>query len=289
MPSRILHNHAVIIASTGRPGVLCDTLSSLSRLTVAPGLVILSVTSAEDLPEQVHRPEIGIVFSARGLPIQRNAGLARLPPEIEFVSFLDDDLELEPSYIETMHSFLVEHREHVIADGAVIRDGDVSRLEARKLIEASWPVSHRFVNSINAYGCNMTVRRRVADIVRFDERLKLYAWLEDADFSRRCLRHGACAQVMNARLVHLRASSGRINGRRFGFAQITNSYYLQTKGQMSAAGLLMSHWGPALCSNALGMATGSAAIDWSGRFRGNLIALRHILAGHCEPEYIEHI
>lgn len=244
-----LHGHAVIIASMGRPEVLRDTLASLSAQTAHPGLIILSVTSNDDLPQDMDTTRVKVVLGGKGLPVQRNTGIDQLPHHIEVISFLDDDVELDPCYLEIVHRFLADNARYVLVDGLVVIDAHVSRAEARTALCERNLRTGRVTSSENAYGCNMTVRRTVADRVRFDERLKLHAWLEDADFSRRCLAYGLCAQVSDARLVHLRAPAARISGKRHGFAQMTNSYYLKNKGQMSMTGLLLDHWAPALLSN----------------------------------------
>lgn len=288
MRERDLPDHAVIIASMGRPQVLAETLASLFVQTAHPGLVILSVTSENDLPDALDATRVKIVTGGKGLPVQRNAGIDHLADGIEYVSFLDDDVELDPAYLETVHTFLSRNAQHVLVDGFVVIDDDVSRVSAKAALSEPWARTGRIADSANAYGCNMTARRTIVDKVRFDERLRLHAWLEDADFSRRCLEHGLCAQVMDARLVHLRAPAARISGRRHGFAQITNSYYLRSKGQMSLAGLLLDHWAPALCSNAWGAFFGNdGKIDRRGRLIGNLIAIRRIFSFGCNPEYVE--
>lgn len=289
MPLPRREDHAVIIPSMGRSEVLRDTLASISRQTSIPALVVLVVTTAADLPQGELMPGVEAIITDKGSSVQRNAGLRHLPAGMKFVSFLDDDVELEPEYFERILCFLTRHETYVLVDGAVVRNGDVTREQALMLIGSIGTVESGFHDSLNAYGCNMTVRREVADKVLFDERLKLYAWLEDADFSRRCLHYGNCAQVSDARLVHLCAPAGRMNGKRYGFAQITNSYYLRTKGQMSLIGLLRTHWGPALCSNIIGTLCRDRKVDRAGRLRGNLIALKRIFFGRCEPEYVERI
>lgn len=289
MPSHRREDHAVIIASMGRSEVLRDTLTSISRQTSVPALIVLVVTTPADLPRGELMPGVDTIITTKGLPVQRNAGLRHLPDGIKFVSFLDDDVELEPNYFDRILAFMARHETYVLADGTVIHNGDIMREEALAKIGRLGMVDNRFHDSLNAYGCNMTVRRRVAEKVPFDERLKLYAWLEDADFSRRCLLHGGCARVSDARLVHLCAPAGRINGKRYGFAQITNSYYLKTKGQMSLSGLLRAHWGPALLSNIFGTLRCDRKVDRAGRLHGNLIALKRIFSGRCEPEYVERI
>jgi GT2 family glycosyltransferase len=283
------HDHAVIIASANRPEMLGETLASLQRQSVLPALVILSVTRPEDVPPDAEADGIEVVIGRRGSSLQRNDALDRLPQGIEIVSFLDDDIELDPGYLASIHGFLTEHPEIVIVDGAVLSDGGVTRCEAIRIVAQAPPPAPGFVNSRNAYGCNMTVRRSVAETVRFDERLKLYAWLEDADFTHRCLEHGACARYFAARLVHMRTSVGRVSGKQFGFAQLTNSYYLKKKGHMSAIALLRTHWFPALSANLWGSLSGDRQVDRVGQLKGNLIALSRLARGVCEPEYVERL
>jgi GT2 family glycosyltransferase len=135
----------------------------------------------------------------------------------------------------------------------------------------------------------MTVRRAVADRVRFDERLRMYAWLEDADFGRRCLAYGKCANAASARIVHLAEKTGRLNSRQFGFAQVMNPYYLNKKGVVSRSALFWEHWGRALASNLIHFFSNDPERDRVGRIKGNAIALFFIARGRCEPEYIEKI
>ncbi len=289
MPAPCQRDHAVIIASSGRSAILADTLASLARQSALPGQVVLSVPRPEDAPAPGPAGPLAVevAITRKGSSTQRNDGLDRLRPDIALVTFLDDDVELEPGYLAAVRGFLDRHPEVAIADGTLLRDGRIDRAQAIRIVEEAPPPGAGFAYTRNAYGCNMTVRRAVADAVRFDERLKLYAWLEDADFTRRCLAHGRCAQVEAARLVHLFAKAGRVSGRQFGFAQITNAYYLKRKGQMSTAGLLRRHWMPAVLANAWGTLARDPEIDRLGRLRGNLVAFARLASGRCEPEYVE--
>lgn len=287
MAKQLLSDHAVVIASAGRPDVLGETLASLAQQTSAPTLVVLSLSDRADIWTEAIAPEIVTVFGEKGSSLQRNRAIDILPDNIKYVSFLDDDVELEPFYLERINAFLNERTGYVVVDGLVLHDGDISRDEARAELRAQGKPQDGFEDTVNAYGCNLTVHRKLAEKVRFDERLRLYAWLEDADFTRRCLDHGGCARVLGAQLVHLRAAGGRVSGKRYGFAQIANSYYLSRKGQMSLIGLFLHHWLPAIGSNALGALGGNPTIDRAGRLHGNLIALRRIIIGRCDPEYVE--
>ncbi|MFE0756599.1 glycosyltransferase family 2 protein [Inquilinus sp. NPDC058860] len=282
-------DHAVVICSANRPDVLGDTIASLRRQVVRPTEIILSVPRREDVPQELWRePGIRIVIAPRGLPAQRNCALAELSPGVRLVTFLDDDIELAPAYLERIRAFFAKHPEIALADGELVRDGGIGRPDALRLLAAQPEPAGRFAYTLNAIGCNMTVRREIADQVRFDERLRLYAWLEDADFTRRCLALGRCARC-DAQAVHLAVPGGRISGRQFGFAQIMNSYYLKRKGQMSFAGLLRRHWGRAVAANLWGALARDHAVDRPGRLRGNLVAFSLLARGRCEPEYVERL
>ena len=71
---------------------------------------------------------------------------------------------------------------------------------------------------------------------RFDERLPLYGWQEDIDFSRQCRPASAASSVATAlaRRAHGFAKSGRQSGLRFGYSQVANMVYLHRKGSVSA-------------------------------------------------------
>jgi len=291
MPSDIIiADHAVIICSANRPDVLADTVAGLRRQTVQPGEIIVSVSKREDAPQGLwHERGVRVILARRGSSVQRNCALDVLSPGIRLVTFLDDDIELDPTYFHEIREFLGAHPEVVLADGRLIRDGGVTRPEALRLLDTEVEPGEGFAYTLNAIGCNMTVRRRIADLVRFDERLRLYAWLEDADFTRRCLAHGRCARCAAARAVHLAVRVGRVSGKQFGFAQIMNPYYLKNKGQMSFIGLFGRHWGHAIAANLWGTLARDRSVDRLGRLKGNLIAFSLVARGRCEPEYVERL
>src|SRR5690606_30638203 len=79
------------------------------------------------------------------------------------------------------------------------------------------------------YGCNMAFRRSAIEGVRFDERLPLYGWLEDVDFSAQAGRKGVLLKSETLVGVHLGVKGGRTSGVRFGYSQIVNPVYLLGK------------------------------------------------------------
>jgi GT2 family glycosyltransferase len=81
------------------------------------------------------------------------------------------------------------------ANGIVIRDGiktpPISWEEAQHAIAAPRPADPCSLSEIaDLYGCNMAYRMSAIDDLRFDERLVLYGWLEDKEFSRKAAKKG---------------------------------------------------------------------------------------------------
>jgi GT2 family glycosyltransferase len=137
------------------------------------------------------------------------------------------------------------------------------------------------------YGCNMTFRRSSVRGLLFDDRLPLYGWLEDLDYSIRVARRGRLANVPSARLVHLGVSGGRASGVQMGFSQIANPYYLwRSKGLIRFPRLLKQYWVKGMASNCLRSVIQrcDSRIDWRGRMVGNLVALKDICLGRINPE-----
>ena len=136
-----------------------------------------------------------------------------------------------------------------------------------------------------AYGCNMAFRATDIRQHRFDERLPLYGWQEDTDFSRLVARGRPIVRLHGLRGVHLGVKRGRVSGVRFGYSQIANPVYLTRKGTGTR------RWAARLMgSNVLANVTLSFRaeheVDRLGRLRGNLIAVGHWIRGRLDPEYI---
>jgi GT2 family glycosyltransferase len=120
---------------------------------------------------------------------------------------------------------------------------------------------------------------------RFDDRLPLYGWLEDVDFSRQIARRGRIVKLTAAQGVHLGIKQGRQSGIRLGYSQIANPIYLSRKGTCSRARALrlMSRNIAANCIRSL---KPEPYIDRLGRATGNLRAFRDLLTGRLAPERI---
>jgi GT2 family glycosyltransferase len=286
---------SVIISSINRRQVLHDTVLSLLGQTLQPAQVLLSVPAAEHVePTTLALPKVERVLSSVGLTAQRNAGVAHVDPEADLVAFFDDDVELAPDCLERAATTFDAYPGLCLLTGDVLDDGarrgGIPREEARRIIAATpafRPGETVTLHPVvSAYGCNMVVRRSVLTQVKFDERLPLYSWLEDLDFSHYCRQLGDVAYCAQMRLVHLAAISGRVSGHRFGFSQIMNSFYLNQKGSLPLKKMLVHCWAKPIIANLVLGLLPAGRINRRGRLAGNLIALAQVMRNHVCPEYI---
>jgi GT2 family glycosyltransferase len=288
----------VIICSVGRPSVLHDTVCSLQRQLLKPRQILLVSPSLDHiLPDTLALQGVLFVPSAVGSTTQRNTGLDAMDAGADLVAFLDDDMELCQSYLSEMVRIFDTHPELVVACGTLLHDGGrnslITREEAKSLC---FEVDKRPLESASpsyipldwAYGCNMVVRLASVAEMRFDERLPLYGWLEDSDYGFRCTigRHGPVT-ALAAKAVHLGWRGGRTSGVRFGFSQIINPLYLWRKARVfPLRHIILQYWIRCFVGNALGILTRDTKWDRRGGLKGNLLGIKHLLTGSCDPSRI---
>jgi GT2 family glycosyltransferase len=147
------------------------------------------------------------------------------------------------------------------------------------------PDRAQVVDHVGAYGCNMSIRARLVGELRFDERLVLYGWQEDIDFTSQLRSRGRVVCVSAITGVHLGLKAGRVSGKRFGYSQVANPVYLILKGSVPAS-FALPLMGRNVVANLARSLWPEAYVDRRGRLRGNLLALVHVLSGRIEPEYI---
>jgi glycosyltransferase involved in cell wall biosynthesis len=157
---------AIVIASKGRPTVLAETVRSLGNQTVQVERVYLAVTEDADVdPSCVNRPEVTILKCPAGLTRQRNTAIEAVADQFEYVVFLDDDMHLHPAYISEACRFLDQQPTVVAFSGLLLRNGDISRHEADRVVQAfrADPLDYRPMFRCHGshwtlHGCNMVVR-----------------------------------------------------------------------------------------------------------------------------------
>jgi GT2 family glycosyltransferase len=281
---------AVVLASAGRPALLGDAMMNVDRLDGEGITRLVSVPDDGSLPETV---PLGwqVVTGTRGLAAQRNAALAVLDG-IEVVFFFDDDAVVREDYLAQALAFFAAHPETVGLTGRVLIDGasttEVPEAEAVEALQASRmvPPSSGWRWTRELYGCNFAFRMSAAPHLRFDDRLPLYSWLEDHDFSRRLMRFGPMAEIDDCVIVHRAAASGgRTAHVRLGYSQLMNPVHLWKKGSFPAWLAAYQIFRPA-AKNVLRSVVGSDRNWRRERLHGNALALRDVLWGRITPERI---
>lgn len=281
----------VVIATLGRRGQVGRLLRYLEGQTRRPDEVIVSAPdpSHVELPGDLGYPARA-VFGPAGLSRQRNAALDEVLGRCDVVTFFDDDFVPEPDYLEGVAAAFAAEPGYAVVMGRVVRDGasnaglDWSDALAALARPEARPPRAAVVDHIGAYGCNMSIRAAMIGETRFDERLVLYGWQEDIDFTSRLRARGRVVCVTALRGVHLGLKSGRVSGARFGYSQMVNPVYLIRKGSVPASfalPLMLRN----LAANLARSLRPEPYVDRRGRLRGNVLGLAHLLVGRVEPEH----
>lgn len=282
---------AVGIATVGRPAILAQMLKRLKAQTRAPDAIVVCAPNFADVEGVAETfPEVTILRGPRGLPHQRNVILQQLNA-FDVVVFFDDDFVPCSLYLEKVEEIMLRHPDIVVTTGDVLADGirgpgltfeaaDFELIRCSRVPDGTGSLKDVF----NGYGCNMSVRLAPARKygLSFDERLPLYAWLEDVDLSRQFASFGRVVKSEATRGVHLGIKSGRQSGVRLGYSQIANPLYLIRKGTCSwRIGFhLMSR---NVTANFFRSFWPEVWVDRRGRLYGNLRAIVDLVSGRLEP------
>jgi GT2 family glycosyltransferase len=267
----------------------------LRQSTPATEILLCIASPADCLPETASLPSVRVITGPRGSTLQRNCILDALRNDCDIVAFLDDDLELDPHYLENAIQFMSNHPDVVAFSGEAVADGaetgEIHRDIAITLIAENPPAPEIKVQERNGlWGCSF-VRANVARTVRFDQRMSLYALFEDLDFGERCKQHGRVVSVSCCRLVHLAVTSGRVSARRMGYAQITNPLYLLHKRSVPGK-CLFRLLANVILANLAGLVIhhkGKGRRQRLGQLGGNIIAVLDYLRYGAQPERVARI
>ncbi len=281
----------VIIATRGRAALLGPLLAQLMDQTRPPDHVFVVATEAADVAGlNVDPAQITVAFGPAGLAHQRNKGLALAGGRYRHIVFFDDDFIPSRFWLEHAIEVFSRHPELACVTGRVLADGaktaGIPWKDGAALVascDAAPEQNMKLHSGFGPYGCNMVFRTAAIEGLTFDERLPLYAWLEDTDFGARAAKSGVSARADGLWGVHLGIKVGRVRGAKLGYSQVVNPIYLMRKGSISlrfAANLMIRNF----FANAVRSLAPEPAIDRRGRLVGNLIGLSDILRGRITPE-----
>jgi glycosyltransferase involved in cell wall biosynthesis len=280
------------IATRGRPDQAKQIVERLRKQTLRPAAIVVVCVEPADIDGLQPASDLEIAFAAPGLTKQRNAVLDRVPAASDYVVYFDDDFLPDHRWLEVVVSQFESDPSVVCVTGNVVADGILGPGLTYEDAQAALARADRRdldwrVDGYSPYGCNMAFRAAALTKLRFDERLVLYGWLEDRDLGARVAADGGRLVKLGAALgVHLGVKRGRVSGRRLGYSQIVNPFYLRAKGSMSWRGAVNQ----ALRNISANLAKSpwpEPYIDRRGRLLGNALGLVDLLTGVCAPERAE--
>jgi glycosyltransferase involved in cell wall biosynthesis len=283
---------AVIIPTLGRNGQAERLLEQLERQERPPDEVIVSAPDETHIGVQAGRSfPMRVVLGKKGLSAQRNNALQSALGRFDVITFFDDDFIPANDYLRLVVEAFEQHADWVVVMGRVVKDGvcgaGLTWEEGLEALRGAVPdpTKPHIIDHVGAYGCNMSIRASAVGALRFDERLPLYGWQEDIDFTSQLRTRGRVVSVSTILGVHLGLKGGRVSGERFGYSQVVNPLYLIRKGTVPAhfaLPLMLRN----IAANTVRSLWPEPYVDRRGRLRGNLRAVLHVLAGRIEPEYI---
>jgi len=287
---------AVIIPTFGRKALLHRVLTFLEGQTRLPDEVI--VTAPDDTHVEQRNAAafpLSWVFGGKGLCSQRNKALEQALSRSDVITFFDDDFLPAADYLATVARGFLDHPDWAVVRGDAVVDGansagltfadGLAALRGAERRRALNPVAPHVSEQTGGYGCNMSIRTSVVGDVRFDERLPLYGWQEDIDFTAQLKSRGKVVGLNTLYGVHLGVKSGRVSGVRLGYSQLVNPVYLVRKGTLPSRFAFNLVWRN-IAANVVKSFWPEPYIDRRGRLKGNALAAFHLARGKIEPEHI---
>lgn len=265
-------SEAVIICTRNRPSDLRSTLHSVAdqrgpprRVLVVdasdPGIQTENQETLDEIeaPCWAHHPYNELPSSGQ----QRNFGLSLLPPVVEIVHFLDDDVTLHPGYLEALAHALRENPQLGGVGGIVNEDCCSSPPEAASLMHRLFlldgppgkmlasghapsaqryppseappeePVSTAFLNGCSSYA------RDVVEQVQFAP-LEGHSLFEDLDLSYRVSQSHELNVIPEAALTHHRSPQNRQSLAQYTQEMTVHRYWLVQRHNLSRVAFLWS-------------------------------------------------
>ena len=289
-------NTAVIISTRGRPAIVKALVEQLAEQSKPPEHVFVIASKPDDITGlDWDHSNLTVQVGRTGSSLQRNDGLALAGSRFSYLVFFDDDFVPSRFWLERMQNVFASRPDVVGLTGAVLADGTTTAGipldDAQAMVnahDATAPLSdvlHANIGYGANMGCNMAFRYSALRGVRFDERLPLYAWLEDADFRGQAERHGRVVRAEALSGVHLGHKQGRGRGVTLGYSQIANALYLAAKGTVPVSHLATLA-AKNLLSNTVRSLRPEPFVDRRGRLLGNMMALTDLMRGRIAPERI---
>lgn len=251
---------SVVTPTLKRPSEVEEMLDNLSRQTNLPAEVILVDGAApeETATEEIVRRdssrykfEIRYIRRGGGTAIQRNVGIDAASGDL--ISFIDDDIRLEPDFFEKMTgAFQVDFEKSIGGIAGYITNQhiqmeNVARWRWYKRLrlfttyvpgyydfQTGIPINrylqqpHSGLREIQCMGAGCAVWRREVfeNGLRFSTFFSDYGILEDAHLALSAGKSWKLLENGAARCVHLHSPKARANRQRIGYKCVVNYYFV---------------------------------------------------------------
>jgi GT2 family glycosyltransferase len=287
---------AIIISTSGRPDIVHALVRQIAEQSRRPDHTFVIASKPADVAGlDRDQADLTVRIGRPGSSFQRNDGLALAGSRFAYIVFFDDDFVPSRFWLERMHRIFESRPDIAGLTGVLLADGTTTAgvpldaaLEMVRRRDAN-PAASGMLHEKLAFGgnmgCNMAFRHSALRNVAFDERLPLYAWLEDHDFRGQVERRGRVARAEALWGVHLGHKQGRVPGVTLGYSQIANAVYLARKGTVPKP-YLAKLVGKNFLINAVRSVRPEPFVDRRGRLLGNIVALGDLLRGRIAPERI---
>jgi glycosyltransferase involved in cell wall biosynthesis len=260
--------HSFVICTLNRPADLREAIESLFRQSLLPFELVVVDASDNNATENLAREMAGsspfpvnYMHTRPGLTYQRNRGIEAANGDI--IHFIDDDVILEPNYLEVLDATFTDPRNsHVAGAGGTITN--IPRLPwFAVLLKRAFMFNHNYgsgrlqPSGYAAFGYNSNLRSPIrvnilcgccayiGEILkkyRFDENLPGYALQEDVDLSYRISRKHELLFVPTARLLHKQSPIARTKPAAYFFRYLYNHYYISMKNLPRTLDHIAAFW-----------------------------------------------
>ncbi len=240
----------LIVPTKDRPKDLRTLFESIEKQTRKPDLVIVVDGSGESIKPVVDSfPQIKthhMRVLPPSLPKQRNAGIQALPPDADWVGFLDDDLVLEPGALESIEKYIADNKaDNVKGVGLTILNQPVTKTVIfNAIFLIGNPVGGQVTKSGYASGIPPVTQdihvdwlyggatfwdRSVFNEFAYDEWFHGTGYMEDVDFSYGVSRKYQLRVCSSAGCYHYHHPIKRMKQTSIGEWQITSWWYFVRK------------------------------------------------------------
>lgn len=292
---------SIVVPTKDRPRDLTKLLTSIQLQSRRPDAIIIvdgSETPMNSVIEQfsdLKNLELTRVFPP-SLPKQRNVGISKVDPQMEWIGFLDDDLVLEPDALSELEKYILTQGKDVKGIGLSILNQPVSRVSLFNhfflmgkrpgFITSSGyagaiPPLNKGEMKVNwLYGGATFWHRSVFDRFRYDEWFHGTGYMEDVDFSYQVSRDFLLRVCGSAQCNHYHHPISRSKQKAIGEWQIISWWYFVNK--FRHFNFLKIGWSmTGLCLKNLLGALFKPSWDSALRFQGNLWGIFRILKGNA--------